>query len=47
MLLSDDFAFLIELVYTLVVKLDLVASMVALAVASGYLIHCGASLRCA
>jgi hypothetical protein len=47
MLLSDDFAFIIELDYTLAVKLDLVAAMVALAVASGYLFHYGASLRCA
>jgi hypothetical protein len=46
MLLSDDFAFIIKLDYTLVVKLGLVAAMVALIVASGYLFHCGASLRC-
>jgi hypothetical protein len=47
MLLSDQFAFIIELDYTLAMKLDLVAAMVALAVASDYLFHYGASLRCA
>jgi hypothetical protein len=47
MLFSDDLHFFIKLDYTLVVKLDLVADMVALAVAFGYLFHCDASLRCA
>jgi hypothetical protein len=37
----------VELDYILAVKLDLVADMVALVVASGYLLHCDTSLRCA
>jgi hypothetical protein len=37
----------VELDYFLAVKLGLMAAVVALAVASGYLFHCDASLRCA
>jgi hypothetical protein len=37
----------VELDYSLAVKLGLVDDMVALAIASGYLFHCDASLRCA
>jgi hypothetical protein len=37
----------VELDYSLAVKLGLVDVMVALAIASGYLFHCDASLRCA
>jgi hypothetical protein len=37
----------VELDYFLAMKLGLVAAVMALAVASGYLFHCGASLMCA
>jgi hypothetical protein len=47
LIFSDANSSSFELDYFLVVKLGLVAAVVALVVASGYLFHCDASLRCA